>query len=258
MKSRRGRCKRACAVRMATRRLFRGYRPGNNLSMALLLAKNISKSYEDGTVALDRASISVSKGEFVAIMGPSGSGKSTLLHILGLLDPATVGEYRFADVLVSDLSGAEIASLRNGKIGFVFQSFNLLPRTSVYENVLLPLVYSQVPEEDWGAKVRAAIDAVGLSHRIEHMTSLLSGGERQRVAIARALVVSPEIIFADEPTGNLDSKSGTQVMDIFKKLNSEGKTVVLITHDEKIASFGKRLVKIRDGRIESDIVQKTS
>ncbi|HEY4493012.1 MAG TPA: ABC transporter ATP-binding protein [Candidatus Paceibacterota bacterium] len=226
--------------------------------MALLLAKNISKSYEDGTVALDRASISVSKGEFVAIMGPSGSGKSTLLHILGLLDPATVGEYRFADVLVSDLSGAEIASLRNGKIGFVFQSFNLLPRTSVYENVLLPLVYSQVPEEDWGAKVRAAIDAVGLSHRIEHMTSLLSGGERQRVAIARALVVSPEIIFADEPTGNLDSKSGTQVMDIFKKLNSEGKTVVLITHDEKIASFGKRLVKIRDGRIESDIVQKTS
>ncbi len=218
--------------------------------------KEIRKSYDDGKIAtpvLHGISFSVRKGEFVAIMGPSGSGKSTLLHILGLLDSATSGEYRLAGKDIGSYSEIDLAKLRNNSIGFVFQVFNLLARTSVLENIKLPLLYSNVPEEKWDDLARAAAEAVGLGHRLDHVPSELSGGERQRVAIARALVNDPEIIFADEPTGNLDSKSGKTVMSIIQKLNEEqGKTIVLITHEHATAEHAERIIKIIDGNIESD------
>jgi len=223
--------------------------------MRIIDARSIGKLYDDDgplTIALEDITLCINEGEFVAIMGPSGSGKSTLLHILGLLDNPTSGEYLFDNISVGKLTPDQIALTRNEKIGFVFQAFNLLPRTDVYHNVLLPLMYSRVPEAEWETRVRTAVDAVGLTERIEHEPSELSGGEKQRVAIARAIVLSPSIIFADEPTGNLDSKSGEHIMDIFKRLNSEGRTVVVITHDEKIGKQARRLVKIKDGRIESD------
>src|SRR3989344_4898847 len=223
--------------------------------MRIIDARSIGKLYDDDgplTIALEDITLCINEGEFVAIMGPSGSGKSTLLHILGLLDNPTSGEYLFDNISVGKLTPDQIALTRNEKIGFVFQAFNLLPRTDVYHNVLLPLMYSRVPEAEWETRVQTAVDAVGLTERIEHEPSELSGGEKQRVAIARAIVLSPSIIFADEPTGNLDSKSGEHIMDIFKRLNSEGRTVVVITHDEKIGKQARRLVKIKDGRIESD------
>ena len=224
--------------------------------MDVIVTKNLQKAYHDGeteTVALSGVTFSVRKGEFLAIMGPSGSGKSTLLHLLGLLDEPTDGEYLFDGKSVSEYDGEELAKLRNQKIGFVFQMFNLLPRTSVLENVKLPLIYSDVPERDWDKKAREAIESVGLTNRMYHGSAELSGGERQRVAIARALVTNPEVIFADEPTGNLDSKSGKKVMAIIQHLNEEhGKTIVLITHETTTAEHAERIIRLMDGEIESD------
>ena len=222
----------------------------------IIEVKKLKKAYHDGleaTVALDGVSFEIKKGEFVAIMGPSGSGKSTLLHLLGLLDTPTSGSYHFDGKNVVSFSGNELADLRNKKLGFVFQSFNLLARTSVLENVKLPLVYSDVPEGQWNELATKAAEAVGLSHRLNHDQSELSGGERQRVAIARALVTDPEVIFADEPTGNLDSKSGKNIMSIIQDLNEkQGKTVVLITHETSTADHAERIIRLIDGTIESD------
>ena len=229
-------------------------------SSNILEVHDLKKSYHDGqteTLALDDVSFSVRKGEFLAIMGPSGSGKSTLLHVLGLLDDPTSGKYIFAGKNTSSYSGDELAKLRNEKIGFVFQAFNLLARTSVLENVKLPLIYSSVPEHEWNTRALAAIEAVGLSHRLNHHSSELSGGEKQRVAIARALINDPDVIFADEPTGNLDSKSGKNVMSIIQKLNEEnGKTIILITHETSTADHAERIIHLLDGKIDKDEMVK--
>ena len=223
----------------------------------IISVKNLKKSYYDGTestTALSGVSFDVRRGEFIAIMGPSGSGKSTLLHLLGLLDEASAGVYHFNGKNVTTYTSDQLADLRNREIGFVFQAFNLLARTSVLENVKLPLVYSEtIPEDEWDARATKAIESVGLGHRIYHDQSELSGGERQRVAIARALVTDPEVIFADEPTGNLDSKSGKNIMSILQRLNEkEGKTIVLITHETATADHAERIIRLLDGEIESD------
>ncbi len=224
--------------------------------MALIEVKNLEKTYFDSeipTPALRGVSFDIGEGEFVAIMGPSGSGKSTLLHILGFLDKNTAGEYKFDGKTISDYSETEMARIRNKKMGFVFQTFNLLPRTSVLENVKLPLIYSGINEKLWGKMAKDAIGAVGLSHRLNHRPVQLSGGEKQRVAIARALVNGPMVIFADEPTGNLDSKSGKTIMEILQKLNEErGHTIILITHETYTAEHAQRIILLRDGKIESD------
>jgi len=241
--------------------------------MPLMEVKNLEMTYTDEDVAtpvLRGLSFKINRGEFVTVMGPSGSGKSTLLHILGLLERQSGGEYFFGGKQTGEYSEDEIAKLRNKKLGFVFQSFNLLPRTTVLENVKLPLLYSGIKEELWNAMAHKAIDAVGLSHRLDFEPSQLSGGEKQRVAmdfepsqlsggekqrvaIARALVNNPEVIFADEPTGNLDSKSGEVVMDIIQKLHNEmGHTVILITHETYTAEYAERIIRLRDGVVESD------
>ncbi|OGD32609.1 macrolide ABC transporter ATP-binding protein [Candidatus Azambacteria bacterium RIFCSPHIGHO2_02_FULL_52_12] len=225
--------------------------------MNLIAVSNLTKSYfgdDVETPVLRGVSFEIARGEFAAIMGPSGSGKSTLLHILGFLDAATGGEYRFDGKTMDDYSPDEIARVRNEKMGFVFQAFNLLPRATVLENVKLPLLYSTVKESEWNGRAMKAIEAVGLGHRAHYRASQLSGGEKQRVAIARALVNDPQIIFADEPTGNLDSKSGQQVMEILQKLNEEGHTIILITHETYTAQNAQRIIKILDGKVESDEV----
>lgn len=222
----------------------------------LIDVKNLTKTYGEGeseTKVLKGISFHVKKGEFVAIMGPSGSGKSTLLHMLGLLDEPTSGEYFLDGDNAFKFSEEELSKLRNQKIGFIFQAFNLLPKTTVLENVKLPLLYSNVPKEKWDKMAQAAIDMVGLTHRTNYESGGLSGGEKQRVAIARALVNEPEIIFADEPTGNLDSKSGKAVMDFIQKLNEDkGHTVLLITHETYTAEHAERIIRIHDGEIVSD------
>lgn len=223
--------------------------------MPLISLEHIQKTYvTEGvkTPVLHDLSFEISEGEFVAIMGPSGSGKSTLLHILGFLDDATGGTYAFNGKHSSEYSEEELAHVRNSEFGFVFQSFNLLPRESVYGNVRLPLIYSAVPESEWHTRIVNAIDSVGLSHRIDYDPAQLSGGERQRVAIARSLVMQPLVLFADEPTGNLDSASGRTVMEIFDTLHQAGKTIILITHEQETARFAERILHIRDGRIETD------
>ncbi|MFA6272871.1 MAG: ABC transporter ATP-binding protein [Candidatus Paceibacterota bacterium] len=224
--------------------------------MALIEIKKLSKIYGEGdneTRALLNTDLVIERGDFVAVMGPSGSGKSTLLHILGFLDDYSFGQYLFDGKEVGKYLPDEVARLRNQKFGFVFQAFNLLPRTSVLENVKMPLVYSDVPEREWDNLARRAIEAVGLTHRAEHEPSQLSGGEKQRAAIARALVNNPEVIFADEPTGNLDSKSGKAVMDIIWRLNTEQKkTVILITHETYTAEHARRIIRLLDGEVESD------
>lgn len=230
-------------------------RKNNIMAMALIEVRDLQKTYTDGieTPALRGVSFSVASGEFVAIMGPSGSGKSTLLHILGFLDRQSKGEYLFEGRNVDDYSEEEAARVRNKKMGFVFQTFNLLPRTSVLENVKLPLLYSEIKESRWDNLAKKAIEAVGLSRRAYHYPSQLSGGEQQRVAIARALVNDPQIIFADEPTGNLDSKAGRVIMEILQKLNvDEGRTVILITHETYTAEHAQRIIRLHDGKIESD------
>jgi putative ABC transport system ATP-binding protein len=226
----------------------------------LIELKDIVKNYDNGGVitrVLHGVSLSVDHGEFVAIMGPSGSGKSTLMHIVGFLDRPTSGQYFFEDKETSDLSDEELAYIRNDRIGFVFQSFNLLPRTSVLENVMLPLVYSKIKT---GHKNRAkeALDAVGLGDRLEYLSNQISGGQKQRVAIARALVCDPKVIFADEPTGNLDSKSGATVMNILERLNKDGRTIILVTHDLNVARHADRIITINDGNIISDEKVKAS
>ncbi len=224
------------------------------LSM-LIQARGLSKTYQSegvATKALEDATFKIDQGEFVSIMGTSGSGKSTLMQILGLLDRSTGGEYWLENKNVVLLPDGELARLRNEVIGFVFQAFNLLPRTSVFENVELPLLYDRHPKEKTRDRVLEALRAVNMEHRAEYLSSQLSGGEKQRVAIARALVNNPKIIFADEPTGNLDSKSGLQVMRIFQKLNEEGKTIILVTHETFTAEHAKRILRMMDGRLVSD------
>lgn len=221
----------------------------------LIEARQLTKIYANEgveTPALLDATFTIDQGEFVSIMGPSGSGKSTLMHILGLLDRASGGEYRLEGHDVVSLPDDELARLRNEVIGFVFQAFNLLPRTSVFENVELPLLYDRNDHEDTKGRVMTALQAVNMEHRANYLSSQLSGGEKQRVAIARALVNNPKIIFADEPTGNLDSKSGLQVMRIFQKLNDAGHTVILVTHETFTAEHAKRILRMVDGRIVSD------
>ncbi|MEA2007270.1 MAG: ABC transporter ATP-binding protein [Patescibacteria group bacterium] len=222
----------------------------------LIQVKGLSKTYvNEGveTCAVRKVDFEIKKGEFVAIMGPSGSGKSTLMQVLGFLDRPTEGSYVFESKDTKKFDDDQLADIRNRKIGFVFQSFNLLARTSVYENVELPLLYdhrrSRINE---GKIIRNALKSVMLDHRINYSSNQLSGGEKQRVAIARALVNNPDIIFADEPTGNLDSKSGLQIMKILEKLNDAGKTVILVTHETYTAQHAKRIIQMIDGEIVSD------
>lgn len=221
----------------------------------MIQLENVSKVYRKaGGVevhALRPANLSIKPGEFVAIMGPSGSGKSTLMNILGLLDRGDQGIYHLAGQEVDSLSADELAGIRNERIGFVFQTFHLLPRTTAVENVELPLMYSK--SGDTRTKALAALERVGLADRADHFASELSGGEQQRVAIARALVNDPDLLLADEPTGNLDSVSGKEILDIFEELHQQGKTIVLITHEESIAARAQRILRIVDGRIESDV-----
>jgi len=223
--------------------------------LSLIKIDDLEKTYNDGeteTHALCGVSFDIEEGEFVAIMGPSGSGKSTLLHILGFLDKQTTGTYLFDGKAIDNYSENEIAKVRNKKMGFIFQAFNLLSRTTVLENVKLPLLYSGLKESLWSEMAQRAIEKVGLSHRANYETSQLSGGEKQRVAIARALVNNPQVIFADEPTGNLDSRSGSQVMEIIEKLNDQGHTIILITHETYTAEYAQRIIKLKDGLIEND------
>jgi putative ABC transport system ATP-binding protein len=223
--------------------------------MPLIQVQNLCKTYENEgvkTPALCSANFQIEKGEFVAIMGPSGSGKSTLMQMLGLLDKPTDGKYLFEGKDTTTFDEDTLANFRNKKIGFVFQAFNLLPRTTVYENVELPLLYDEKPDGNNKEKVTAALQAVGMEHRINYFSNQLSGGEKQRVAIARALVNDPDVVFADEPTGNLDSKSGIRIMEILQKLNDEGHTIILVTHETYTAEHSKRIIYLRDGEIIAD------
>src|SRR6056297_1570579 len=217
--------------------------------------KNIEKIYGTGRAkvyALKNISFTIKKGEFVAIMGPSGSGKSTLLHVLGFLDRPTNGDYFFDNKSITKYNDDQLAEFRNKKVGFIFQTFNLLPRMSVLDNVKLPLYYSDIHESLWDEKAKKAIENVGLIDRIKHDRSKLSGGEKQRVAIARALVNEPSVIFADEPTGNLDSKSGQKVMEIIQDLNDKGHTVIMVTHEQYTSEMAKRIIMLKDGEILKD------
>lgn len=200
--------------------------------------------------ALKNINLTIAKGEFIAIIGPSGSGKSTLMHILGLLDRPTSGTYEFDGQDVSSLSENELAKIRNRKIGFIFQSFNLLSRTSALDNVALPLVYSGISSKERLKRAKQALENVGLKDKFSSKPNQLSGGQQQRVAIARSLINNPEIILADEPTGNLDTKTSQEIMDIFKKLNKEGRTIILITHEHDIAKQAKKIISIKDGEIK--------
>jgi putative ABC transport system ATP-binding protein len=225
----------------------------------MIECKNITKVYESGTthqtVALKGVSFAIKDGEFAAIIGPSGSGKSTLMHILGCLDVPTSGKYLLDGRDVSGFSDDELADIRKNKIGFVFQSFNLLPRASVLRNVMLPLVYAGVSREERERRAKTALKNAGLDEsHFHHLSNQLSGGQMQRVAIARALVNNPSLILADEPTGNLDSKTGEIVLETFRQLNEQGRTIILITHEKYIAETTKRIISIKDGEIIEDIV----
>ncbi len=217
----------------------------------IIQTKKLIKNYVNGditTKVLRGIDITIERGEFLSIMGPSGSGKSTLMHILGFLEKATSGIYTFEGDNVTNLDDNKQASLRNKEIGFVFQSFNLLPKLTILDNVKLPLIYSK-NKKNMNKRATKVLQSVGLGNRLTHYPNQISGGQKQRVAIARALINNPSIIFADEPTGNLDSVSSIQIMEIFKKLNSEGNTIIFVTHDIKTAKYGHRIIKIKDGHI---------
>jgi len=223
--------------------------------MNIINLENISRVYQVGSEevhALDDVSLKIDRNEYVAIMGPSGSGKSTLMNIVGCLDTPTSGRYDLKGTDVSDMSDNQLAEVRNREIGFVFQTFNLLPRATSFHNVELPLIYAGVPAAERRKKAEQALASVGLKDRMLHKPNELSGGQRQRVAVARALVVGPSIILADEPTGNLDSRTGEDIMSLFHEIYKLGNTIILVTHEEYIANHAKRVIRLLDGKIESD------
>ena len=224
--------------------------------MALVEIRNVCKFYHLGGEeirALDGITLDIEAGEFLSIIGPSGSGKSTLMHILGCLDTPTQGSYQLDGVLIHEASTRQLAAIRNQKIGFVFQFFNLLPKLNVLQNVELPMIYSNVGGRDRRERAMAALKLVDLENRSKHRPSQLSGGQQQRVAIARALVNQPKIVFADEPTGNLDSNTGAAILDLFRRLSTEGRTIALVTHDPSIASITPRRIEIRDGKVSNEV-----
>jgi putative ABC transport system ATP-binding protein len=223
--------------------------------MNIINIEHISKVYQVGTEevrALSDISISIDKNEYVAIMGPSGSGKSTLMNVLGCLDTPTAGKYEFNKNNVSEMNDNDLAKIRNKEIGFVFQTFNLLPRSDAFHNVELPLIYAGVSKAERRSRAKQSLIDVGLENRMYHKPNELSGGQRQRVAIARALVTNPSIILADEPTGNLDSKTGEEIMLLFNEIHGKGNTIILVTHEEYIAEHAARIVRLKDGLVESD------
>jgi putative ABC transport system ATP-binding protein len=227
------------------------------MNSPVLRTEKITRSYSMGeaiVTALREADLTVHVGEFIALMGASGSGKSTLLNVIGLLDRATSGEYWLEEKSVSSLRRDELSDLRGRRIGFIFQNFNLLPRLSAWENVALPLAYrnGQFKHQDQLARAREALSRVNLDHRVDHQPTELSGGERQRVAIARALVTQPAVILADEPTGNLDSQTGAEIMQLLKELNQEGRTIVVVTHDLNVAQYASRIYRMHDGVLNED------
>ena len=220
--------------------------------MALVELRNVSKIYrlgEEEIRALDDVTLDIEEGEFISIIGPSGSGKSTLMHILGCLDSPSKGTIRLDGTMIQNASARELATIRNRKIGFVFQFFNLLPKLNVVQNVELPMIYSGISGRDRRERALAALESVGMANRAKHRPSQLSGGQQQRAAIARALVNSPRIVFADEPTGNLDSHTGDAILQLFRSLSQQGRTIVLVTHDPEIAAVTPRRIEIRDGKI---------
>ncbi|TZF83675.1 ABC transporter ATP-binding protein [Pedobacter sp. BS3] len=221
----------------------------------LISIKDIGRKYVIGAetiYALKSVSLEIHKGEFVALMGPSGSGKSTLMNILGCLDTPSKGDYILNGIHVSQMSDSELAEVRNKEIGFVFQTFNLLPRSSSLDNVALPLVYAGISKSERTERAKKALENVGLGNRIDHKPNELSGGQRQRVAVARALINDPSIILADEPTGNLDTKTSVEIMGLLEEIHSRGNTIILVTHEEDIAQHAHRIVRMRDGLIEND------
>lgn len=225
--------------------------------MALIDLKDIYKIYQMGSAqinALDGLDCQIEKGEYVALMGPSGSGKSTLMNIIGCLDTPSKGIYSLNGTNVSDMSDDDLASIRNVEIGFVFQSFNLLPRTSAIENVSLPLVYAGISKNERIERAQKALEKVGLGDRADHKPNELSGGQRQRVAIGRALINNPSIVLADEPTGNLDSKSSLEIMNLFGEIHQDGNTVVMVTHEEDIAKYAKRTIRMIDGKLADQLI----
>lgn len=226
---------------------------------SIISVSHLSKIYKTEameTVALDDVSFEIKKGEFVAIMGPSGSGKSTLMHLLGCLDMASTGTYILDGKNVENVTDDELADIRNQKIGFIFQSFNLLPRTTVLQNVMLPMRYAGIPLEERKKRATKYLEMVGLGHRLLHTSNQISGGQQQRVAIARGLAMNPALLLADEPTGNIASAQAEEIMAIFQESNSQGHTIVMITHEPDIAAHAKRIITIRDGRLVGDNVNK--
>ena len=221
----------------------------------IISSENLSRQFRVGTVtinALNKVSFAVNKNEFVALMGASGSGKSTLMNLIGCLDSATSGSYNLNGTNVKEMDDNSLANIRNKEIGFIFQTFNLLPRYTALENVILPLIYAGIKKEEREIMAEKALENVGLSDRMTHKPNELSGGERQRVAIARALVNNPSIILADEPTGNLDSETSIEIMKLFQKIHQKGNTIIVVTHEEDIAKYAGRIILLKDGIIESD------